>query len=289
MKKLIFSLLGLGAFCYDANSQLLYDQELNPGDINLGSATQQFTGAAADTMIIIADDFTIPDGEVWEVDEVRIGVLFEDPDDVADGLDLISVALYSGTETVPETNLLIEEFEVSVSEGLITYLTFSITPQILNGGTYWFSFWGHAPTEANCLWVGRSNAALFTQLGAFPAVIDEDNYNGLGLTEWTSVADGGADHFDLYFSIRGNMVDATGIEEEEIEMTIYPNPVADVLYIEDTKLEVQSSSIYAMDGQLVAEYPFVEGQIDVSELESGTYLIHLVTDKGVVQKKLMKS
>ncbi|NOQ75343.1 MAG: T9SS type A sorting domain-containing protein [Crocinitomix sp.] len=98
--------------------------------------------------------------------------------------------------------------------------------------------------------------------------------------EWNDVND---DDNELFFFVEYEPVD--GIEEEDASMiSIYPNPVSDLLFI-TTAIDVQIEGInfYAISGQLVqlASENWTEG-IDVSNLEAGTYFIEIRLDNGVL-------
>ena len=72
---------------------------------------------------------------------------------------------------------------------------------------------------------------------------------------------------------------------------LYPNPTADQLNIyvngENTIYEVQ---LYALSGQLILSEKFdgIQYNSDISRLQSGLYLVKIVTEKGAITKKLEK-
>lgn len=78
---------------------------------------------------------------------------------------------------------------------------------------------------------------------------------------------------------------ATG-EVKKLEFGIYPNPVTDILTIK-TQDKIVSVSLYDASGKLI-NAPFNNGQINVSMLPKGVYLLHAKTDKAVYQQKVIK-
>jgi hypothetical protein len=84
--------------------------------------------------------------------------------------------------------------------------------------------------------------------------------------------------------VRGE--DASSIEEqEEISVTVYPNPASHILHIE-TQYSIEKASIYSVDGLLVKSY--IDKSIPVSELENGNYIVKIQTNKGLVIKRFTK-
>ncbi|MDN3695156.1 DUF5074 domain-containing protein [Chryseobacterium tructae] len=76
-------------------------------------------------------------------------------------------------------------------------------------------------------------------------------------------------------------------EVKKLEFGIYPNPVTDILYIK-TQEKVVSVAIYDISGKLI-NTQFNNGQVNVSSLPKGMYILKAVTDKAVYQQKLIKN
>lgn len=62
------------------------------------------------------------------------------------------------------------------------------------------------------------------------------------------------------------------VVKEKNSMGIYPNPVTDILYFKGTG-KIEKAEIYNLVGQRVKSFNTVEGQIDVSSLSKGAYLL----------------
>ncbi len=75
-------------------------------------------------------------------------------------------------------------------------------------------------------------------------------------------------------------------EVKKLEFSIYPNPVIDILYIK-TQEKIQNVSIYDASGRTV-NAPLNNGQVNMSMLPKGMYILKAVTDKAVYQQKLIK-
>ena len=75
---------------------------------------------------------------------------------------------------------------------------------------------------------------------------------------------------------------STGIDEFG-NPSIYPNPTNGLIYID---YEITNVEIYNIVGQLVKETK--ENMIDLSEQQTGTYIVKVITPSGVVTKQIIK-
>lgn len=75
-------------------------------------------------------------------------------------------------------------------------------------------------------------------------------------------------------------------EVKKLEFGIYPNPVTDILTVK-TQDKIINISVYDASGKLM-NTQFNNGQIDMSMLVKGMYILKAVTDKAVYQQKLVK-
>lgn len=90
-----------------------------------------------------------------------------------------------------------------------------------------------------------------------------------------------------------NMADPTGgVEDvltdavEEANITVYPNPATDVVFVNSD--DVEEISVYSLTGAMVANSR-EENSVDVSDLTSGTYLVRVQNSNGAVATaKLIK-
>jgi len=72
-------------------------------------------------------------------------------------------------------------------------------------------------------------------------------------------------------------------------ISIYPNPVVEVLNIDNSGIAIDRLKIYDLSGRLVLENENVEHQISVSELQQGTYILEIETAVGVLREKTVKN
>lgn len=105
-------------------------------------------------------------------------------------------------------------------------------------------------------------------------------------------------YFDFNFPIITNNETTTIVQEHlgvgdfdfNEELTAYPNPVQDRLYITpNSDAQLQSLEIYNLQGQMVQSVPQVtKTSFDLSHLPQGTYVVKVKTDKGNTTTKVVK-
>ncbi|MBR1564448.1 MAG: T9SS type A sorting domain-containing protein [Paludibacteraceae bacterium] len=82
--------------------------------------------------------------------------------------------------------------------------------------------------------------------------------------------------------------DPAGVEDVKSSnfLTIYPNPVQDMLFIRSDG-KVQAASVYSLAGQLQMSTQNTSS-VDVSGLQTGMYMLQVKTDKGTEVKNFIK-
>lgn len=76
------------------------------------------------------------------------------------------------------------------------------------------------------------------------------------------------------------------IAESDLHVNVYPNPVLDYIFIETSHGILKNVSIYTINGSLVGS--FTKHKINVSNLDSGAYIISVATNDGVSNHKIIK-
>jgi len=76
----------------------------------------------------------------------------------------------------------------------------------------------------------------------------------------------------------------------ENSISVYPNPAKDKVSIDTSGLQLQKVSIFDLQGRLVLVADASDkGQIDVSPLSNGIYILQIETNQGILSKKLVKT
>ena len=71
------------------------------------------------------------------------------------------------------------------------------------------------------------------------------------------------------------------------EVNFYPNPVKDYLNFK-TELNIIKVQIYDVSGRILSSKSINENRVDLSDLKTGSYVLKLYTEKGVVNTKIIK-
>ncbi|NNF35237.1 MAG: T9SS type A sorting domain-containing protein, partial [Saprospiraceae bacterium] len=82
---------------------------------------------------------------------------------------------------------------------------------------------------------------------------------------------------------------SNAVSELESQISIFPNPVEDLLTI-STTLQIKTIAIYNVNGQIVKEFQTSSDpiqSIQMDDIESGIYFLHLITDRGIFTDKIV--
>ena len=83
-----------------------------------------------------------------------------------------------------------------------------------------------------------------------------------------------------------------GINKQELAIELYPNPTSDVINIVNTSaLQLEGFKIYDMNGRLIREVATTNNHtqtINLSDLSSGVYMIHIYNDQLNTVKRVIK-
>ncbi|PWJ42906.1 InlB B-repeat-containing protein [Sediminitomix flava] len=74
-------------------------------------------------------------------------------------------------------------------------------------------------------------------------------------------------------------------EREELSVRIYPNPVVDYLLVEAL---VSSLKVYTLEGTLVSSFENNQERYDLSSLQTGVYIVHIVSEGRTYYQKIVK-
>jgi pectate lyase len=77
--------------------------------------------------------------------------------------------------------------------------------------------------------------------------------------------------------------------QETPKLTLYPNPVAKNLHLSSYNHKIENIMIYNLAGSLVKSISDNTENIDVSNLNPGSYLVKVVTDQGSFTHKIIKN
>jgi hypothetical protein len=75
-------------------------------------------------------------------------------------------------------------------------------------------------------------------------------------------------------------------------VSLYPNPTQNTVTIVSPQTAVKSATVYDLRGRKVSEVDFsntTSYQVDLSNLEAAVYFVNILTDNGVVNKRVIKN
>lgn len=81
-----------------------------------------------------------------------------------------------------------------------------------------------------------------------------------------------------------------GVNDYDMSTTLYPNPTTGEIRIQNTEFRIQSVEVYDVYGKLIKSVKVEDysAVIDLSANASGVYFTRIMTDKGVVTKRVVK-
>lgn len=80
-----------------------------------------------------------------------------------------------------------------------------------------------------------------------------------------------------------------GLDENKLEIKVFPNPVQSTLFIDMPDNQIESILITDMNGrQFFRSKSIINSKIDISLLSKGTYLIHVNTSEGTFIQRFIK-
>ncbi len=104
--------------------------------------------------------------------------------------------------------------------------------------------------------------------------------NQFPYSEWNIIHGG---HVAVNFSDECNL-NISDFTQSKI--SIYPNPVSDILYFEPTGATIEKIIIFDFSGRKILEQN-IKNTISVSNLQQGNYILKIFSDKGVQTEKII--
>lgn len=92
---------------------------------------------------------------------------------------------------------------------------------------------------------------------------------------------------NTYTTIVQNVLGTSEITKDRVEISIYPNPVKDILYFK-SKEKIVKAEIYDSAGRILSSVSVNDDSINVSELPKGNYIIKFSTKNQFLSQKFHK-
>jgi malate synthase len=95
------------------------------------------------------------------------------------------------------------------------------------------------------------------------------------------------DDLDGIINLLDNTVNMGISDSEKTVVKMYPNPVTDGFIIFESEMEINAVQVYDFTGKLLVSKQINSNTLDVSMLSSGTYLLKLKANDGLIFKKIV--
>lgn len=301
MKKLLLTAILSSALCGFTNAQQLISFETSEGfhDTNLDGEqgwNVWSTWGELDSSSVGYDSTTATHGQRsayvesagWEMDwcglEKNISHLIGDKTEISFDykFDDIGYSNYSIDLYQDESYDITAGFQIDYNEGRIYYYSQSLgyeEGEVLQGDQWYRLKVVIDKSAKNCKYYINDVLKYETQLPLVQAI---------GILDFSFDDYGSGFHVDRITIINQNSTLGQNESFSEKDVVIYPNPVADKLFLKGGSLD-KTAKIYDASGKLVgsATKDFNSG-IDVSHLSKGSYLISIESDTKTISKKFIK-
>ncbi len=219
----------------------------------------------------VADDFIVEAGIEFMMRQITIDVnQAQVPDNVIINIRADNAgkpgAIIETVTMAPTSSFAYAEFFGDP----IYHLTFDlVTPLFFTEGTYWLQPTMTTPDAVVVYWLATSAGST----GAFPQLSIDDG------ASWHEDPDG----LQMVFFVAGDC-NSLGVSDiNSFDFAFYPNPVKDVLNI-NSQIELKSVEVFNIIGQKVVISEQVNnGQVNVSKLTNGTYVVRATFENGQVE------
>jgi Secretion system C-terminal sorting domain len=289
---------------------------------NATSGLPAYFNAAGTISYRLADDFTVPAGQQWNITSIDFFGYQSVYEGATPPIDQLRVQIYNTNPSLPGAtpivgNMTTNVYDAANSGNEFVYRIFnSLYPspgQIANSsrriyrlrgtilaillpGTYWVEYQVHPTDDGNVFFppvtiVGSrgavgANAKIHVVASTYPSDVIGWSTNILDSGIPTSAPDVAQ---DLPFKINGGAtLQVDNFNQNSFQVS--PNPVVDYLNIKSNE-SIKSISIYTLLGQLINEkdYNDVAIQMDLSFLNSGNYFVKITSENNQKTLKIIKS
>lgn len=287
-----------------SNTNVLWDQPVNTiGEVIWSVVANYFDGAGYG--IYAADDFELT--EEVGIGKISVGgtQMMGNFEDYLLGFD---VFIYNDVAGMPEGNpsvpgsgvlelLNIDPLGDAITiepQGLNHTVTVDITAAnggevILPVGIYWVVAFPRMDLIENdgllrWTWYDAEDPDLLTNA----KMIDPSGATGLGIENWTDISVVGLPMDNLAFTIEDNEGATIVNEIASNRLSIYPNPATHALNIHfPTETCVLNVALHNVSGQVINGF-FDNGQVDISDLIPGIYILRIETLNEVFVRQIVK-
>jgi len=142
-----------------------------------------------------------------------------------------------------------------------------------------------APTSGT-MYILENNSMLATSITSLKSFMQADMIDN-SMAEFTNVVDPNASAVSGMSSFNFTSL-SVETPDEFADLSIYPNPVKDIIHIKNTNANLIKAEIHNLNGQLVLSKENDLTAINVDNLPSGVYMLKLYSDNAQKNIKILK-
>jgi len=268
-------------------------QEFSSETLQLANAISEIDGTG---VFFVANDFVVESGSSLELQSATF-LLLTTASDVNDITDA-NISLYTddgagapGASFISSDLTEVENVtHPDLFAGFPMYrVTYEFDDEIIisNDGatdeTYWLALNTTSSSGSVVYWVGYPRAE------ADPTNVNYQSSDGGVSYEVIINTDDPEARYDSEWLLEGDCNPLSVSDNALSQVSVYPNPASDVLNIETpATVEVNSVAIYDVLGKR-SNVSLVNGQVNVSNLANGVYILSLETSAGTLTQKIVKN
>lgn len=240
-------------------------------------------------LLLVANDFSVNPDETFTFEQVTFNILVQ-PGLTVDGADLYvymdsgaagpSVEVYSEFGVVPSSqNVVGTAFGFDVEENVFDFAT----PTELLGGPAGAVYW-------IALQIQYSGASSYLEGTSVLNTPNEGYLSQDGGVTWESISSVFvSDPFDGVITVSGDCA-TLGMNDNILSnVSIFPNPATDILNVKlPSNVEVISADLFDVLGKKTG-VSFNNGELNVSGLAKGFYILNIKTSAGTLTEKIIKN
>lgn len=296
------------------------ETQANTGNTTESNGSFGFAGyynTAATTDFRLADDFTVPTGQTWNITNFAFFCYQTSYAGTVPPIDVLRVQIYNGdpstTGVLVAGNVTTNVYDAASSgEAFMYRVSNTLVPSAqgtgtlrkiwkvranittsLAAGTYWVVYQGHAINDASFF------LPPVTLTGSRGAATANAKQLTVSTNVWSDILDLGNPAAsapdviqDMPFIINDGVLSANEFAKSNA-FEIYPNPIFNNFEIKntfDSKIEsVEIIDILGKVIKVVVLKDLEQNSVDCSNIETGNYFVKIISETGTEIKKIVKN
>ena len=275
--------------------------ELQAPNTSLGASAFNTTTFTSD--FALADDFVVPAGETWNLTSVDFFGYQTGYPGTTVPIDALKVRIWDADPSLLSSNIIFGDMTTNVlnaansGEAFVYRISSTVgtTRKIwkfnanvtisLAPGTYWIEYQVHAINDGS---------AFFPPVTILNTLSDPSwNAKQRNALAWLPLTDGGSTStLAAPFNLNGAIVLANESFQSVSDISIFPNPATNMITIKNNSNSNEAYlEVYDITGRIVKSMNCTldaDVSIDISNLNSGNYILKVKSENGIAVKKFVK-